>query len=315
MNTLLEIILSVVGTMLVLALAAQAIQEAIKHIFAIKGWTRFTAIKRLVIEATRIARLGTTDGEDIVAQIVERLRNLSQNGVRHSAVRLDVLDAKQLGDLIESVDPARVCALAPAGDDKGRERLKEVAIEARKWFDLALQPVTERYRRRMQLGALASGLVIVLAVNADAFTLVRQARKDPEFRARMVAVAGASWSADSALRVLQDSAVALAADTATAPQVGSLAPRIQSARARRDSLLSTALRSDSLTFLGYPKGFRPTWPWGFGIVLSTLLVSLGAPFWHDVLETVFGLKNRVRLGTVGGKTAGAANKLEGDVDS
>jgi hypothetical protein len=34
--------------------------------------------------------------------------------------------------------------------------------------------------------------------------------------------------------------------------------------------------------------------WWLGILLSTFLVSLGAPFWHDTLETLFGIKNRVR---------------------
>jgi hypothetical protein len=31
------------------------------------------------------------------------------------------------------------------------------------------------------------------------------------------------------------------------------------------------------------------------MIASVLLVSLGAPFWHDVLESVFGLKSRLRL--------------------
>jgi hypothetical protein len=34
--------------------------------------------------------------------------------------------------------------------------------------------------------------------------------------------------------------------------------------------------------------------WWIGIVASVLLVSLGAPFWHDLLETLFGLKNRMQ---------------------
>ena len=47
--------------------------------------------------------------------------------------------------------------------------------------------------------------------------------------------------------------------------------------------------------LGAPGGQR--WGdimWWIGIVLSTLLVSLGAPFWHDLLESLFGLKNRIQ---------------------
>jgi hypothetical protein len=58
-----------------------------------------------------------------------------------------------------------------------------------------------------------------------------------------------------------------------------------------------ALRAaaDTSFLLGTLGDRRPGDPlWWVGIVLSTLLVSLGAPFWHDLLEALFGLKNRVR---------------------
>lgn len=296
MGSLLEIIATLVGTVLVLALAAQALQEMVKHTFAIKGWTRFQAVERLVVESARQAGLGTTDGKNIMEQVAERLRGLSQNGLRPGTVRLDVLDQQQLSQLIRSVDPARVCALKPLGQEDGRRRLGDVADETVKWFDLSLAPVADRYRRRMQLGALASALVVVLAVNADAIRLAGAVRTDPSVRSRMAAAAQASWTADSALRVLEDSALALARDSATAAAAASLGPAIQVARTRRDSLLTATLTGDQSAFLGYPADWQFGWTWLIGIVFSTLLVSLGAPFWHDVLEAVFGLKHRMRPG-------------------
>ena len=294
MSSFLETITAIVGMMLILSLAAQAVQEAVKHSLAIKSWTRFTSIRRLVIEAARVAKLGDTDGEDIVAQVVDRLRRLSQNGVRKGKVRLDAMAKQDLVELIKSLDPAKVCALAPLGEATGKQRLADVAAEAEKWFELSQEPVADRYRRRMQLGAILSGLVIVLAVNADVFQLVTQMRKDPQLRQQVAGLAQASWSADSVLRVQEDSALALARDSATIAQAVALYPAIQTARGKRDSILLVG-RSQSAAFLGYQEDWKPTWMWGLGIALSTLLVSLGAPFWHDVLEAVFGLKNKVRL--------------------
>jgi hypothetical protein len=69
-------------------------------------------------------------------------------------------------------------------------------------------------------------------------------------------------------------------------------------RAQRDSLnllVARTVLGDSGFAVGRP-GAR-AWGkagWWLGILISTLLVSLGAPFWHDVLEAVFGLKNRAK---------------------
>jgi hypothetical protein len=64
-----------------------------------------------------------------------------------------------------------------------------------------------------------------------------------------------------------------------------------------DSLDQGALRAvaDTAFLAGITGPRRLKDPaWWIGIVLSTLLVGLGAPFWHDALETLFGVKNRVQ---------------------
>ena len=303
MTSLLEVLLTFAATMLVLALAAQSLQDIVKFTFALKGRTKLTAMRRLVRESAIVAGLEEEDGDDIATQVVARLSNLSQRGVRKKNVRLDVLDKPQLMELVRAVDPQQVRALKPLVVEVGKQRLADVACEVEKWFELALNPVNERYRRRMRLGAIASAAVVVLAVNADAFGVLQRARTDPRFRAAAQRQATAYWTADSAARVLEDSARKLG----TAAGAG-LDSAVRVAAARRQVLaLAVVQQTDSSLVLGYPKGFQPDWHWGLGILIATLLVSLGAPFWHDLLESVLGLKNRIRLqaaGTTGGGGSG-----------
>jgi hypothetical protein len=290
MISLLEVVVTFVGTMFILALAAERLQEIVKASLALKSWTRLSSVRRLVIEAARAQGLLQTDGEEIVEELVQRLRNLGQNGLRSKAVRLDAIDKCQLSGLIVAVDAARVSGLKIVSADEARKRLQAIGRQTEEWFDLAMEPVADRYRRRMQLWAVAAALVIVGVLNADALAIVRRARSDPAFRQAVATQAARLLAADSAARLRADSTAGR--DTGAALRAPVTAH--DSAAALRDSLLLAATTGSQALFQGYPKGWKFSWQWLLGILFSTLLVSLGAPFWHDVLEGVFGWKNKVR---------------------
>jgi hypothetical protein len=259
MSALLEVLLSFVGVMLVLALAAQSMQELVKVVFAIKGQTTRRALEGLLTEAAR-AENQPQSGPDLVDRIVERLRGLGQNGVRPGTVRLDSLSADRLTDLILHVDPRRIAGTKTLPEDAARVTLRRIADHVEAWFPLAMEPVADRYRRRMRGLSFVASAVVVLALNADALAIMRLSGDDPSFRGRVGVTAGGLAE-------------------------------------RRDSLDTGALRAaaDTSFLLGSLGDRRPRDPlWWVGIVLSTLLVSLGAPFWHDLLEALFGLKKRVQ---------------------
>jgi hypothetical protein len=290
MSAWLEVLLSFVGVMLVLALAAQSMQELVKVVFAIKGQTTRRALEGLLTEAAT-AENQPQSGPDLVERIVERLRGLGQNGVRPGAVRLDSLSADRLTDLILHVDPRRVAGTKTLPEDAARVTLRRIADHAEAWFPLAMEPVADRYRRRMRGLSFVSSAVIVLALNADALTILKLSRDDPSFRGRVGVTAGNLAALHGRVRELGTECLAERDSTTT---TDSACARLKPAL---DSLDTGALRAaaDTSFLLGALGDRRPREPlWWVGIVLSTLLVSLGAPFWHDLLEALFGLKNRVR---------------------
>jgi hypothetical protein len=294
-SSLLAVLIAFVGAILVLALAAQSIQELLKVIFAIKGHARLQALRGLLVESARSACQSETVGLGILESTQERLRNLGQAGMRSRAVRIDHLTREDLAGLIRSTDSTRTAELSGLGKAEREEKLDQIARQATAWFDLALAPVDERYRRRMRVWALLSSAIVVLGLNADAIAIFREARADPAFRARMDTVAAALDSLRSEEQRLE-AGLAAAPDTQAAAGTDTAALRasLTGVRARRDTLvLHTAWGG---TFLS---GARGPWrwrrlEWWLGILASILLVSLGAPFWHDLLEALFGLKNRIR---------------------
>jgi hypothetical protein len=268
MASLLEVLLTFVGAMLVLALIAQSVQELVKASLAIKGSTARRALERLIMEASRSQGLLDGDARELTEALVRRLAGLGQHGVRPGALRLDVLTAPLLGDLLRTIDPDSVGSLRGLARAQARLRLDAVAAQAVQWFPLAMDPVDDRYRRRMRGLALLSATIVVLGLNADALDIMHRARHDPEFRRRTLAL-------------VED--------------VDSLAAGAAAPDARRPAQVLERIAADSGFVLGTPGRRRWSDPdWWTGILASVLLVSLGAPFWHDLLESLFGLKNRIR---------------------
>jgi hypothetical protein len=318
MLALLETLLAFVGVMLVLALAAQSVQELLKVMFAIKGMTTLRGLEGLLTEAAK-AEDQPGAGPDLLRQILERLRGLGQNGVRKKAVRIDALSAEKLTDLIVHVDSRLISGIGTLDTKIAKVALEKIARHAEAWFPLAMDPVAERYRRRMRGLSYVSSALVVIGLNADALTIFRLSRDDPQFRARVsAATAGlVEWgervdSLEKLCDIEGDTTVATdtagtagdttAADTAeardtTTPPPAAADTACAALRVARDSLEAVERRTggDTAFLAGFVGDRRPgDVSWWIGILLSVLLVSLGAPFWHDLLEALFGLKNRVR---------------------
>ncbi len=290
MASLLEVAITFIGVMLVLALAAQSLQEVVKIVFAVKGQARRRALEGLIGEATRAVDLLPADGEKLLADVVERIRGLGQNGVRPSAIRLDSLTSGELSDLIRTAATDTLPSLKALGAAAAKQRLGEIAQRAESWFGIAMGPVEDRYGRRMRGLAVACAAVVVIGLNVDARYVFQQARLDPVYQATVGASLPGMQAIVQRQKARQDSIAAHPDTTDSA-----VARLRREERADRDSVVATLRRLQTGGFtLGSPapRAWGSLGWWG-GILISVLLVSLGAPFWNDLLGTVFGLKARL----------------------
>jgi hypothetical protein len=285
-------VLAFVAVMLVLALAAQSLQEVIKIMFALKSQAAVKAIRGLIREAAKVNDL-EGDAEAIFQSVFTRLQRLGQKGVRPKALRLDTLTADKLEGLIKDATQVIGSSLLPVADDLSRTRLEKVAAKAKEWFPLAWEPVDDRYRRRMRGFAILSAAIVVIGFNAGAFDVLQRAQKDPAYRAAAIGTALRLDTLAQRERRLSDTTQA-GRDTTAAGRKA----RADSLKMVRDSMMKSfqTMSTDSTAWTPGVMG-KQRWDdikWWIGILLSTLLVSLGAPFWHDLLESLFGFKSRIQ---------------------
>lgn len=298
MSQLLGTLLAFVGVMFVLALAAQSVQELIKAAFTIKGQTLLKAVEGLVRESVRSQGQWTIDADAIMKELTRRLAALGQKGVRKGALRLDTLPAPKLRELLAGIDPGLVPGL-PVDRPVAQTVLAAIASQAERWYDLAVAPVDERYRRRMRVIALLASAIVVIPLNAGAKRIFIASRSDTTFQHR-IATAVAKYDsiakADSTAAKPDTTKPADSTQVGVVPGAQPASPRRRSSgAAERAALHDIIAAGDSgvLNF-GLPKRKEMTdVGWWLSILISVLFVSLGAPFWHDLLETIFGLKNRL----------------------
>jgi hypothetical protein len=175
-------------------------------------------------------------------------------------------------DTPEEIRRPLLAFLDQAGDDVARFR---TSVET--WFDLTMDRVSGWYKRRTQITLIVIAVIVTLLANADALQVGRALWNDDAVRASVVAQAQQ------------------AVDKGTAtPDVG------KGASGAADTLSQQVA---DVKDLGLPLGWStspkdPRWfdsGWGaagkvLGLIATTLALTLGAPFWFDLLGRVSRLR-------------------------
>ena len=170
-----------------------------------------------------------------------------------------------------------------------RSKLKETES----WFDTVMQSFSERYARGMKTWAIVISFLIVVLLNANFFNIYQKISTNEALRNSLV-------QNQAQLKELQQTAESAAAEPiGTAPGLKATLNEQQSTvRGEIDAYASFGFKPLSLEQVRHWATGKPTWNGLFhtteiltGWILMTLLLSVGAPFWEDTLESLFGLKN------------------------
>lgn len=156
------------------------------------------------------------------------------------------------------------------------------------WYDAAMQGFEERYARHMRTFALVLGLSIAFVLNADLFNIFDRLSKDDLARQRVI-----SQGQVIQTRYAEQMRQAVAAQQ-TEPQIEQINTQLQ-AELRENTSTYNGLGVSPRDRSNWGSLFTVQW-WGafFGCVVMGFLISLGAPFWQDTLESIFALKNLLR---------------------
>jgi hypothetical protein len=154
--------------------------------------------------------------------------------------------------------------------DHANGDMKQARAGAEEWFNAAMDRLSGAYKRRMQYVTLLVSLLLTALLGADTLSIADALYKEPTLRA---AVTGAAQAAPASQQAQ--------APQGTPPTVSSLQQ-------------SVALLSKSGLPIGW--GTLPTDLGGWfrkvlGLLITTLAISLGAPFWFDILKNVANLRS------------------------
>jgi hypothetical protein len=177
---------------------------------------------------------------------------------------------------------AKDLAGVPATEKVGKPLLAMIAMvgnDATKlqksvedWYNSGMDRVSGRYKYKTQWMLFSIGLVIAVAINADTIHIVKQLSQDSTLRASIIA----------------------AAESAKEPQVDPSQTTQQRIEAAKDSLAD-------VNNVGVPLGWhRGDWSTKqapnlvLGWILTAIAISLGAPFWFDILNKIMVVRSTVK---------------------
>ena len=177
----------------------------------------------------------------------------------------------------------------------GNDALK-LQMNVEDWFNSGMDRVSGHYKFNTQRALLCIGLVIAIAMNADTIHIIRQLSNDSTLRQALVTAAGSA--------------------KAPTPPTGQPAP---DAAAFRQQITDTTSAYQGVTSLGlpvgWPTGSRPkdgseftvsqrignTLGWIYsnpsmivGWLFTALAISLGAPFWFDMLNKIMVVRSTIK---------------------
>jgi hypothetical protein len=186
--------------------------------------------------------------------------------------------AKKLADdpRTEKVGKPLIAMLDAAGNDAAK--LKKSLED---WYNSAMDRVSGWYKYRTQKILFGIGLVLAVAMNVNTINILQQLSKDSALRQSLVAAA-----------------------TNTKEPVGTGATQPGGAEAKKTSTLMSQIQGEvnGVDNLGIPVGWNhlpDAWRWYdvntlLGWLLTALAVSLGAPFWFDMLNKIMVVRSTVK---------------------
>ncbi|MGQ0814300.1 MAG: hypothetical protein ACT4O1_07520 [Gemmatimonadota bacterium] len=203
---------------------------------------------------------------------------------RNAAGPASVQDLKLMADRLppQIGRPLRIFA------DRAGSDLADARKQLEKWYEDAMERVSGLYKRKVQLLTIVAALILTAVINADTITLTRSLASDAATRNALASYAEAASKADPA-------------NTAATP---------------RAQLAQITATIDTLRGIGLPLGWRkgdffPAYtrnddrkltraaiPWAgsklLGLLITALAVSLGAPFWFDMLNKIVNIRSSGR---------------------
>ena len=176
--------------------------------------------------------------------------------------------------------------LAEAKTRAAQDKAELLQREVENWYNSAMDRVSGWYKRRAQIFVLVIGVLITVLVNADCIQIAKRLSTDSNMR-----------QAAARLAERQTTGAASTAPSDTKTTVDQIRQNLTDL----DGIglpLGWSPRPHSLREVG--NGFLEHW---VGWLITALAISLGAPFWFDMLNKIIVVRSTVKPSEKSGQEA------------
>lgn len=276
-SQVLEVAAGLIFVYVVLSTACSGIKEIIARAMDTREKALEDAIRRMLQDPNNVVTsklfqnhliAGTTPPGKKPAYISSRNFALSLFDILAPPVPGQSRTIQDLKSGIQSIPDPKVQASILSLLDSAQGNVELARARVENWYDDTMERVSGWYKRSAQKIIFALGLALCILFNADTLMIVKELWNDDALRASVVSAAqqraAASTNADP------ESSLSQATEyirEANAPPIGWSGKRPR----------------------GLPEGLG--WLWKvIGILISTIAVAMGAPFWFDLLNKVVNLR-------------------------
>lgn len=222
-------------------------------------------------------------------------------------------------DWIQKVSSTRLAELLRVAFRTAHDDPEQARLFIEHWFDGQMDRVSGWYKRRTQIILLAIGMACAIVLNVDAIAITQHLYRNDALRQLIVARAQSASHADTTKAAANGApasaqGVPASAQAATSNAASAAPPGTDAFKAPREAL-------DQLSGYGFPIG----WAWNnsvpvpapqcalrgqlpntctldpgttlfmiLGWVITAFGISLGAPFWFDLLDKFMVVRSTVK---------------------
>lgn len=176
--------------------------------------------------------------------------------------------------------------------NKGIQKIEDLEKSIEDWFNSVMERTSGWYNRNMKKLTLLTALIIAIGFNFDTIHVYQRLSKDSDARTQLVTQA--ENSIDKYARYVEK-------DTSNNESNADLVEEMDSLKKEINYIIGEEISSvEQMAGLGWEKGecketLKNIWSSTFlikliGWILTAMAISLGAPFWFDLLNKVMKLR-------------------------
>jgi hypothetical protein len=290
-SQILEVVIGLSLIYLLLSIGCSGIKELIASLFSLRSKTLEDAIRNML----------KAGPNDYATKLFEHplITATAPEGKKPSYISSRIFTAA-LFDVLVPADPAQPrsvqslrAGVAQIPDEKLRRTLLNIVDYAgndvdkarqgvEHWFNDTMDRISGWYKRMAQKIIFAAGLVLCCAVNADTIMIVKELWNDQALRSAVVA---------SAVNKVQPGRPS-ETDSTASPSAGNQAIPLQQ--------VVSQIREANTPPVGWNRAVGDVralpgtvLDWFLkvlGILLSSFAITIGAPFWFDLLNNIINLR-------------------------